>query len=146
MTLSVVKQHLKNREWTYVEKDNSTVLFGVEVENIRFQMAFHWLEKNDQLLLYAYFPENVSEKKRNKMAVLLTHINFGIVIGNFEMDLADGCLRYKTSIDTESLLITEKLIENMINATVATFNHYYFAIKQATYKANFSIKEVATVH
>ena len=48
----------------------------------------------------------------------------------------------KTSIDTESLLITEKLIENMINATATTFHHFYLPIKQATYKANFSMKEL----
>ena len=46
-------------------------------------------------------PIRVAEEQRQIVAELLARINYGLNIGNFELDMTDGEIRYKTSIDVE---------------------------------------------
>jgi len=41
----------------------------------------------------------------------LTRANYGMMIGNFEMDFTDGEIRYKTSIDVEGDKLSSALIK-----------------------------------
>src|SRR5829696_3263734 len=44
-------------------------------------------------------PGKVAEVHRTAMAVRLARINYGLVLGNFVIDLSDGEVRFKASID-----------------------------------------------
>lgn len=48
--------------------------------------------------LYAVFPGPVPTPRREAVAVLLTRINHGLVIGTFELDLDDGEVRFRTQM------------------------------------------------
>lgn len=58
------------------------------------------------------------------MAEYLTRANYGLVLGNFEMDFRDGEVRYKTSIDVEGAEIVPGLIRNLVYANVITMDRY----------------------
>lgn len=77
-----------------------------------------------QLLFYAYCEENVPEDRRLAMAEFLTRANYGLVLGNFEMDMNDGEVRFKTSIDVEGATLTPELIRPVIYANVLTMDEY----------------------
>src|SRR5438874_9539363 len=49
-------------------------------------------------LFYSYCPVRAPEDKRPVLADFLTRANYGLYVGNFEMDYNDGEVRYKTSI------------------------------------------------
>src|SRR5262249_17088927 len=70
-------------------------------------------------------PSNVPEEKRVEVAEFITRANYGLVIGNFEMDYADGEVRYKTSVDVEGGELTAKMVENVIRANVMTMDRYF---------------------
>ncbi len=48
------------------------------------------------------------------VAEFITRANFGIVIGNFEIDFSDGEIRYKTSIDVEGDRPSFALIKRLV--------------------------------
>jgi len=48
----------------------------------------------------------VISSKRGAVAEFINRANYGIIIGNFEMDFADGEIRYKTSIDVQGDKLT----------------------------------------
>lgn len=56
-------------------------------------------EEQGQITFYSQFPGEVPEARRGAVAELLTRINYGLIVGNFELDLGDGDLRYKTNLD-----------------------------------------------
>lgn len=60
-------------------------------------------ELDDQVLFYSICPLNISPAKRLQVAEFLTRANYGLILGNFEMDLEDGEIRYKTTLDAEDL-------------------------------------------
>jgi hypothetical protein len=49
-------------------------------------------------VVYSVLPRPVPEQRRTAIALLLARINYGRVIGNFELDLDDGEVRYKASL------------------------------------------------
>jgi hypothetical protein len=48
------------------------------------------------------------------VAEFLTRANSGMVIGNFELDFADGEIRYKTSIDVEGDKLSYAIIKRLV--------------------------------
>lgn len=47
-----------------------------------------------------------------------------MVIGNFEMDLDDGEIRYKTSIDIDGDELTPDIIKRLVYANVTMMDEY----------------------
>jgi hypothetical protein len=70
------------------------------------------------LLCYAVAPVQVEEAARPAMAEFVARANYGLWIGNFEMDWDDGEVRYKSSLDFEGVALTPALIRNTISPTV----------------------------
>ena len=81
-------------------------------------------DEQDQLLVHSVLPIDVPEEQRATLALHLTQVNVGLVIGNFELDLTDGELRYKTSIDVEGGELTDTMLDNLISANVAAVDEH----------------------
>ncbi|HQZ70281.1 MAG TPA: YbjN domain-containing protein [Anaerolineae bacterium] len=72
-------------------------------------------ENTEQAIFYSVAPIKVPEIKRQDIAEYLTRANYGMVMGNFEMDYSDGEIRYKTSVDLAggsqlTMLLTKPLV------------------------------------
>src|SRR5262245_1344418 len=67
-------------------------------------------EEQQQFVFYSVCQTNTPEGKRPAMAEYLTRANYGLYIGNFELDFNDGEIRYKTSIDVTDTPLTASLI------------------------------------
>lgn len=52
-----------------------------------------------QVVLYSLLPDEVPEERRTAVAEVLTHATYGLTVGSFEIDLSDGDVRVRTSID-----------------------------------------------
>jgi hypothetical protein len=78
----------------------------------------------DQFIFYACSPLPVPEEKRAEMGEFINRGNFGMRIGNFEMDLADGEVRYKSSVDFEGFEPSPVLFKNTIYPAVNMMDKY----------------------
>jgi hypothetical protein len=90
----------------------------------------HWIcyaqarEEQEQFVFYSMCPVKVPETHRLAMAEFLTRANYKLVIGNFEMDLKDGEIRFKTSIDIEGTELNDALIKGVVYINVLTMDRY----------------------
>lgn len=78
----------------------------------------------EQFAFYVIAPLQTPESARPVMAEFLTRVNYGLWIGNFEMDWKDGEVRYKSSLDFEGVPLTPQLIRNAIQPAVRTMSCY----------------------
>ncbi len=78
----------------------------------------------EEFLFYAVAPVKVPEEVRMAVAEYLTRANYGLRIGNFELDYSDGEVRYKSSLDFEGQTLTSDLIRNAIYPAVHTMDRY----------------------
>lgn len=109
-----------------------------EKRRVRFEYATHdevWttfavaFEEDQQIAIYGVVPFAVSVERRPAATELVTRINYGHVIGNFELDLDDGELRFKTSLDFDGAELTAELLRQLFAANVAVMSHYLPAIQ-----------------
>lgn len=78
----------------------------------------------EQFLFYVIAPVKAPEPIRVAVSEYITRANFGIRIGNFELDFSDGEVRYKSSLDFESETLSPTLIKNAIYPAVHTMDFY----------------------
>jgi len=87
--------------------------------------------ESQRLLVYSILPENIAEERRPRIAELFVRINYGLVLGNFEMDWADGEIRYKTSMDVEDITPTATVLRNLIFSNFFSTDRYFEVIEEA---------------
>ena len=71
--------------------------------------------------------------RRHKVAEFITRVNYGMVIGNFEMDYEDGEMRYKTSIDIEGTELAASMIRQLVYANLVITDRYLPGIMRVIY-------------
>lgn len=78
----------------------------------------------EQLLFYAVCPVRIPEEARLRVAEFITRANYGMRIGNFELDFGDGELRFKTSLDFEGTDLDAGLVRGLVYPAVHTLDAY----------------------
>lgn len=115
---------LKDSEMDFnVAEQHEIIRIPIEGEAGRWR-AFARVLPSKKLVMYSVADSHVPEGRRLAMAEFITRANFGVVIGNFEMDFADGELRFKTSIDSGGEVFAPELIQRLLDANLAHMNKY----------------------
>jgi hypothetical protein len=89
--------------------------------------------EGEQLLCYAQAPIKVPEEQRSAVAEYLTRANYGMYIGNFELDYNDGEVRFKSSLDFEDEILSHNLIRNTIYPSVRLMDTYLPGLMKVVY-------------
>lgn len=107
--------------------------FGAEPSELTVEAASRfggwtswvWVrEAEGQVVVHGVAPWRVPEEARAAVTTYVTRANFGMLIGNFEFDLDDGELRYKTSLDFEGCELQPGLVRNLVTSNVKTMDRY----------------------
>jgi len=81
-------------------------------------------ESQQQFVFYSILPTKVARHKCIEIASLISKINYGLIIGNFELDLNDGEIRCKTSIDVTNDRLSIALVKSLVFTNVAIVDKY----------------------
>lgn len=118
-------EFFKLEEWEYQVLENRSILrMGFSGENGHWPCYAQARESQQQLVVYSICPLRVPVPVRAPMAEFITRANYGLVVGNFEMDYEDGEVRYKTSLDVEDTEVTMQLLRHIVFANVTTMDRY----------------------
>lgn len=111
--------------WPFTPMENQPVL-RTAFQGVNGQWACYAQarEAQEQFIFYSVCPINVPAIKYATMAEFLTRANYGLPIGNFEMDLDDGEIRYKTGVDVEGDQLSTALVRQAIRANVIMMDQY----------------------
>ena len=80
---------------------------------------FRVQEHNNLLAVYGILPFLIPESHQSAAMLLITQINYDMLIGNLEMDINDGEIRYKNAIDVEAVGMDENTIEHLLQSVIA---------------------------
>ncbi len=123
--LKTVESFLREDGWDFSPLENRSVLkTGYQGEHGSWTCYAQTREEDQQFLFYAVCPIRAPEKKRAAVAEYITRANYGMVIGNFEMDYSDGEVRFKTSIDVEDSELTEPMVRSATYWAVVMMDRY----------------------
>jgi len=102
--------------------DESLLRFVVDGDNGPLSCFARADDEAQQLVVYAVLSHRVSAERRYALAELITRMNFGIPIGNFELDFDDGEVRFKAGIDVERASLTAGLVRPLVVAAIVSMD------------------------
>ena len=119
----VILSWLNERGWKFQQsEDRLLVQFGIAGKHGTWY-CFGTVEREVVVFLSTLVPK-IPEENRRVVAELLCRANYGLLIGSFEMDFADGEMRYRTSVDMEGGELTEVMVGNLLKANVGTVDRF----------------------
>lgn len=112
-------------EWSPEQVENQPVLsMDFEGDNGKWTFLAFAYDESERVVLASVLPVEVPDDKRSAAAEYITRANFGMEIGNFEMDYGDGSVRFRTSVDIEGGELTPKMIQNLAYVNVTVTDQY----------------------
>ena len=132
--LETVLKFFSDDEWPFSRLEERPILrTGFAGDNGEWTCYAQVQEEQERFIFYSVCPVKAPEEKRPAMAEFLTRVNYGLVIGNFEMDFSDGEIRSKTSADFEGDRASVAVIKNLVYANVLTMDLYLPGIMSVLY-------------
>ena len=143
---AIVERFFKEDDWKFQRMEGKTILrMGVSGKNGSWVSYAQAQDDKQRFIFYSIMDTKVPEDKRQAVAEFLTRANYGLIIGNFEMDFSDGEVRYKTSIDVEGGQLVPRMIKIMVYTNVLMMDKYLPGIMQVIYGGVSPAKAVAAV-
>ena len=136
----------KENNWLFFQMEQEPALqMSFQGENGQWMCLVKVREEQEQLIFYSISPVKVAENKRLVMAEFLSRANFGLSIGNFELNFADGEIRYKTSIAAKGNGVNSALIGQLIFANLLTMDEYLPGIMSIIYTELSAVEAIAQI-
>ena len=121
----VVKDYFEAGGWNFdVLPDRPVLRLGFRGERGEWVCFAQTREDQQQFVFYSRPTQQVPENRRSAVNEFITRANYGSIIGNFEIDLNDGEVRYKTSIDVEGGELTSQMVHNLVGTNVRMMDRY----------------------
>ena len=122
---------LNKKDWKYLEKEG-VIKIDVEGTNGTWPSFVKCLDEEDKILYYSLLPSKVPIEKEDIVSKVITKINFGLKIGNFEYGKDLGEIHFKTSLEfTPDTLNVQSLIERLITTNILTTDEYMKIIMES---------------
>jgi hypothetical protein len=107
------------------------VTLSMSGKNANYRFTARITHEDDYLQVTANYPFNVREEKlRSSTAELITRANYCMPLGKFEMDMADGEVRFHLTHVIGELGLTSEMIERHFMTAYFTMDRYFPAFMQ----------------
>lgn len=136
ITLDDLTQYLDDQEWHYTmhEEENyiSMRMNMKAVDSCACILSIRGEGKT--LLVYTIFPIKIPEECRAAEAEYLSRANYGLWLGNFELDFEDGEIRYKSMLAVEpDEAPSEAVLDRVVNVGFSMVDQYAPGILSVLY-------------
>ena len=127
--VAAIKNCLTNNDQKYLfDEKTGAFVFGLRIRSKLKKISYIIYVHEEEYTVYAISPMGVNVDNHDtmcKMAEFICRANLGLRNGNFELDVNDGEIRYKTYVDCEGgVAPAEGVIENSIHCSAIMFDYY----------------------
>ncbi len=120
-----LKRVFTENRWPFSEIRGAPVLLS-ELSGALGSWKFYAqaVEEQQLILLYSVCPLRVPEERRLEASSFLTRANYGLTAGNFELDFADGEIRYKTVFQLSGDTLDAATLKRIVRANGIAMETY----------------------
>jgi hypothetical protein len=120
--LTFFARHLDGLKWKYHRSTDRPSLFsGFNGSDVLWDFNMVARQKSDGDFLLAvssFIPNKSRPERRAAVAELLTRINWELSLGCFEMNYADGEIRFRTSMILPGADITDAIADHLVRSNL----------------------------
>lgn len=119
---------------------------ALRVPNGTLDIYCHYHADPNRLLIYVR-PQDVPvpEEQYRPVAEYLTRANYGLPLGNFELDMQDGELNFKNAVQLAGCEATPEMLRPYLLGAVETMNHYLPGLQQVIAGEATPAQAIATI-
>lgn len=123
---NAIVEFFEKDDWKYeVAQADKLLRVTANGKNGQFHSFAQVYEDRHQFIFYTAMPSKATPERMQAVMEYITRANYGMVIGNFELDLNDGEVRYKTSIDVEGDRLVFALVRHLVYGNLLTADRYF---------------------
>ena len=124
--IDAVRDFLDKDDWKYEYQQEKNVIRSGITLKCKLQSVKLFLIFNETgYTVIATAPLNADESSRPNVMEYLTRANYGLRNGNFEMDVDDGEVRYKSYVNVKGMdTISSEVIQDSIMLPVVMMDRY----------------------
>lgn len=124
-----MREHFDADDWETDEDGDRTLAFRLEDEEGRaWDCGVLIDDEEDRLVCYSTMLGPAKKSRRAEVMEFLTRANFALPVGNFELDLDDGEVCFKTSLDLEDVELTPAMCRNLVDNNLMVMGTYFDAL------------------
>jgi hypothetical protein len=132
--LEQVVELFRAKDWKFeVDEESDVVRTGIEGDNGHWQVVAIASDDDDAVVMLSLFPQKCPAHRRRPCAELLTRINFGMMMGCFEMDYESGKIHFKTTLPFTRGDLNAALLDNVVMLNLARMDRFLPAIMSVIY-------------
>lgn len=120
---AAVMDYLSGRNWPYEDHDG-VIVTPVLAKSGSWTAIFEIRDDDQVLIVSSLVPVSVPVDRRTDVALYIARANLGLMIGHFEINLDDGEVRFRTSVDVAGAELSEPLIDHLFLANVVGVDRY----------------------
>lgn len=125
---NAIRRFLVEDDWKFSFSDDSGLFqfalgLNGKIKRISYTIRVH----EDSYTVYAVSSMSADANDPRMMAEMAEFIcraNYGLRNGNFELDMSDGEIRYKTFVDCENNLQSQAVVKDSIYCHASMFERY----------------------
>lgn len=137
---AVVKQFLDQDDWNYSFDDDRGIFdFNLTLKCRLGKIKFIIIVGDAAFTLYVVSPFYVDTGDKNnllRMAEFITRVNYGLKMGNFEMDFNDGEVRFHIYEDCDDIKLSDAVVKNAIYTSAIIMEKFGNGISEIIYTDN----------
>lgn len=114
-------------------REGRRVWFSMNSGSALMKCRFSFSPKGDVLGVFIQYPVLVKEKFRPLAAEFITRANYGLIVGNFEMDMKDGEVRYHISHVMHDGKLEDGTIRRLFSTAMGTSDRYFPALMRVLF-------------
>lgn len=123
-----INDGFKKTGWKYsFDEEKSAFRSGFNIDSKLKDVKLRIVPRDASYTVFAYVNIGADENCRSKVAEYIARANYGLVFGNFELDMNDGEVRYKMTVDcgeNAKSLPTDDMFERSIIIPVQMCEKY----------------------
>ena len=122
---AAIEQYLKNDEWNYTfDEEREVIRCGINLRNRLKECRIIVDIDETKCLSLGLISLNCDEEHRVELSKFLTMVNYGLLLGNFEMDFNDGEVRYKIATNCKDCIPSQAVIEDSMMIPAIMFEQF----------------------
>lgn len=124
--VDAVRDWLDNDDWQYdYDAEKHLIKSGINLKSKIKSCRILIDIKEQSYIVYLLSPINGDPEKLTELIKYLTMANYGLINGNFELDVRDGEIRYKSYVNCEGIeSISENIIRDSVYVGCAMMDRY----------------------
>lgn len=125
---NAITEYLTNNDWSFSFNDEKGVFeFGITIGGKIRKVNYLIRISDNEYIVYLTSPIGADKNNERMMAAMAEFVcraNYGLKYGNFEFDMRDGEIRFKSFVDCSAITPTQEMVRNSIHYPAGIFDNY----------------------